>query len=132
MGLRNDDKKATGDRFEKQATAYLSMQGLTIVAHNYRVPRVGEIDIIAYDPFDDVVICVEVKARQSASFGTGGQAVTEQKQAKLVKTMSYFLLDERYICWANKNIRFDVMAYDLGQLTWLKAAFMASDFLEEQ
>lgn len=116
--------KTIGDRFEQQAQRYLIQQGLTIVAHNYRVPRVGEIDIIAYDPSDETLICVEVKARQSRCFGTGAQAVTPQKQAKLVKTMGHFLVDERFICWADKNVRFDVMAYDLGQLTWLKAAFL--------
>lgn len=113
--------KAIGDYFEHQAQALLLKAGFQIIASNYRVARVGEIDIIACR--GDLLLCVEVKARRSHRFGTATQMVNLAKQRKLIATMGYFLMDNK--SFANYAIRFDVIAFDDGVPTWLEAAFLA-------
>lgn len=113
--------KAIGDYFERQAQALLIKAGFQIVTSNYRVARVGEIDIIACR--GDLLLCVEVKARKSHRFGTATQMVSVSKQHKLIATMGYFLADNEQ--FANYVIRFDVIAFDDGVPTWLEAAFLA-------
>ena len=114
--------KAIGDYFERQAQALLITAGFQIVATNYRVARVGEIDIIACQ--DDLLLCVEVKARKSNRFGVAAEMVSATKQRKLIATMGYFLADADNDDFAHCAVRFDVIAFDDGVPTWLEAAFM--------
>jgi putative endonuclease len=55
-----------GQRGEEIAAAYLSAHGYDILARNVRIEH-DEIDIIAFDPEDNIVVFVEVKTRASAS-----------------------------------------------------------------
>lgn len=55
-----------GRRGEEVAAAYLLTQGYRINARNIRVGR-DEIDLLAYDPQDGVLVFVEVKARTRRS-----------------------------------------------------------------
>jgi putative endonuclease len=52
----------TGRKGEEVAAVYLRSLGYTIYDRNVRVHR-DEIDIIAYDPADKVIVFVEVKTR---------------------------------------------------------------------
>ena len=70
-----------GLRGEDLACEALAGRGYTVVARRYRT-RSGELDIIARH--GDYLVFVEVKARQSGSFGDPEEAVTLQKQQKMV------------------------------------------------
>ena len=63
---------------ERLAADHLTRLGLRILARNWRC-RYGELDVIAVDPVDDVVVFVEVKTRTGDGFGGLAQAVTAQK-----------------------------------------------------
>jgi putative endonuclease len=70
-----------GLRGEELACDELARRGYTIVERRYRT-RAGELDIVARHR--DYVVFIEVKARSDASFGEPEEAVTEQKQQKMV------------------------------------------------
>lgn len=54
---------ARGQTGEVLAVAHLTGRGFTITACNVRIGRRDEIDIITYDPTDQVLVFVEVKTR---------------------------------------------------------------------
>lgn len=58
-------KKEVGDAGEELAAKYLLRQGYDIRERNLRLHR-DEIDIVAFDPKDAVLVFVEVKTRSKA------------------------------------------------------------------
>ncbi len=97
----NRDKGARG---EDLATACLKKEGYRIVERNYRC-RFGEIDIIAMDNGD--VVFVEVKGRQSDTFGAPEEAIGPTKQKKISKAALHYLQEKGL---TGHNARFDVVA----------------------
>ena len=89
---------------EKLAVAELKRRGYAITARNYRT-ECGEIDIVAED--GDTLVFVEVKARETAEFGTAAEAVTSWKQRRLVRMARDYLIRERV---PDRPCRFDVVA----------------------
>lgn len=77
------ENKKTGDLGEKYAQRVLLEKGFKIVGENYH-SRYGEIDIIAQN--SEFVLFVEVKTRSENSLGSPAQAVTKQKQKKILRT----------------------------------------------
>ncbi|WP_457421309.1 YraN family protein [Roseateles sp. P5_E7] len=119
------DTKARGDAAEDAALAHLQRAGLRLLERNYRVGagpnrRAGEVDLILLD-HDGTLVFVEVRARASASHGGAAASVTVRKQQRLIYAAQHYLL--RYA--SPPPCRFDVVALDGDQLTWLKAAFDA-------
>ena len=109
---------------EVMAARYLRKKGYTLIAANYRT-RFGEIDIIAADK--KYIAFVEVKLRSGAAIYTPEEAVTPQKQQKIVKAaMQYLQLHP-----SDLQPRFDVIAIvaddrdpmKTRSLEHLKAAF---------
>ena len=74
---------------ECYAAEYLLKKGYKIAARNFR-SRFGEIDIIAENP--DIVAFVEVKTRERHYISRPAEAVTLQKQQKIIKTAQFYLL----------------------------------------
>jgi putative endonuclease len=72
---------AFGEYGEDLACAELEQRGYRVIARRYRT-RSGELDIVAQD--GEYLVFVEVKARRSGSFGDPEEAVTLQKQQRLV------------------------------------------------
>ena len=66
---------------ENLACAELERRGYAILARRYKTSH-GELDIVARD--GDYLVFVEVKARDGSSFGEGEEAVTAQKQQRIV------------------------------------------------
>jgi putative endonuclease len=66
---------------EDLACATLAARGYTVFARRYRT-RAGELDIIARH--GDYLVFIEVKARQTGSYGDPEEAVTMQKQQRMV------------------------------------------------
>lgn len=104
-----------GKSGEKTAAKFLRKKGYNIAGTNYRC-RFGEIDIIAEK--DGVMVFVEVKARSSAKFGLGYEAVTADKQAKLIKTAQHYMAEN-----GEAPARFDVISIDGSEITHIENAF---------
>ena len=91
-----------GTAGEVLAARFLRDKGFEILAANFRC-RHGEIDIVASDRA--YIAFVEVKTRQSDSLYTPREAVTIQKQRRLIATAGFYL--SRYP--AALQPRFDVI-----------------------
>ena len=93
-----------GHRSEAVAARHLETNGYRILERNYRT-GLGEIDIIARDK--DTIVFVEVKARQTGSFGNPKGAVTMDKQRKISMVALQYLKSTRQV---TARARFDVVA----------------------
>lgn len=94
-------RKVIGIDGESQVAKYLSSQGFTILARNYR-KLYGEIDIIATK--SDVVAFVEVKTR-TYHYLNPAEIITPSKQKKIAMTAHSFIASHDY---HDKVYRFDV------------------------
>jgi len=87
---------------EVLAARFLRDKGYTVLSSNYH-SRFGEIDIIAVDRKQ--IVFVEVKTRTDDSYIEPKEAVTIEKQHKLLRTASHYL--QAYP--SNLQPRFDVV-----------------------
>lgn len=74
-------KDVLGKLGEDLAAEHLTGVGFEIITRNWRCPPIGEVDIIARDARDLVV--VEVKTRSSTRFGSPAEAITPAKLLRL-------------------------------------------------
>lgn len=105
-----------GHTGEDAAVALLLKRGYEIVGRNVRMPG-GEIDVVARD--GDVVVFVEVKARESRRFGSALSAVDARKRRTLRKLAGEWL----QLFAPRANARFDVVAEDGSRIAHYKDAF---------
>ncbi len=117
---RKTTTKSLGDAGEAQALAHLQGAGLRLLARNYRTPGRGggEIDLIMQEP-DGTHVFVEVRRRAGLSTGGAAASVSATKRARLVFAARHYLMRLA----TTPPCRFDVVAIDGDELTWLKAAF---------
>lgn len=101
---------------EEAAVALLLERGYHIVGRNVRMPG-GEIDVVAKD--GEVVVFVEVKARESNRFGSALSAVDARKRRTLRRLAGEWL----QLFAPTSRARFDVVASDSGRLAHYKDAF---------
>jgi len=100
-------RKNTGDYGEKLAKDFLKKRGYSIIETNYRCPY-GEIDIVARQK--GTLSFIEVRTKQTLSFGIPEESVTASK-AKRMKATAYHYLqshDNLPASW-----RIDFVAVDL-------------------
>jgi len=114
--------KTLGDAFEARALRYLERQRMRLVARNVRC-RGGEIDLVMMDERGALVF-VEVRARTSRRFADAAASIGAMKRARLVRAAQHYLTTWR---GALPACRFDVIAFDAGQLRWLPDAFRADE-----
>lgn len=93
-----------GRRAEGIAATHLKKNGYSIIEKNYRT-RTGEIDLIAMD--GDTLVFIEVKARRTERFGSPKEALSIQKQKKIVLTAYHYL---KALGRSDLRIRFDVVS----------------------
>ena len=127
MGLldvfqRRTDKQKIGAAGEDQALRHLQQHGLTLAERNFRC-KGGEIDLVMQE--GSTLVFVEVRKRkesaQAAQFGGAAASVGRAKQRRLVVAAEVYL--KRF--HMPPACRFDVVAIDGGELSWLKNAFDA-------
>jgi putative endonuclease len=102
-----DARQRLGEIGEQMAADTLLEQGYSLLTRRFR-SRFGEIDIVAKD--EDTLVFVEVKARTDREFGDPADAVTVQKQRRIVR------MAEEYLMLAGgpeMACRFDVVTIDL-------------------
>lgn len=97
------DHRATGQRGEDLAAAYLRRQGYQILARNFR-GRTGEVDIVARQ--GDTLVIVEVKAGRGDPHFPPRVRVGPQKQRTLIRLAEEVM---RKLRLSNVSIRIDVV-----------------------
>ena len=126
MPLLNWKQKVTtrqsGAAAEDVALAHLQAAGLSLVTRNSRTPGRGggEIDLIMRAP-DGTLVFVEVRARRGTDKGGAAASVGAIKQRRVVLAAQHYLMRLP----APPPCRFDVVAIDGGQISWLPGAFDA-------
>jgi len=105
---------------EQIAAEYLESHKYEVVERNFRA-KTGEIDLIAKK--DGYYVFVEVKSRLSARFGAPMQAVTREKQWRIVRTAEYYLMARRI---RDVDIRFDVIEVFCDRVNHVENAFWAN------
>ena len=107
-----------GDLAEDAAAAFLSRQGPTPVARNYRC-RFGEIDLIFNDGV--TLVFVEVRFRKNKEFGGASESITYAKQRKLLRAARHYMAEQRRF----PACRFDAVLLngDTSNIEWLRNAF---------
>lgn len=83
-------KDSIGAYGEQVAAEHLVRAGFVVVERNWRCD-IGEVDIVAMDGAT-VVVC-EVKTRSGLGFGSGLEAVTRQKLARLHRLAARWLAE---------------------------------------
>jgi len=102
------NKRYLGKHFEEYATNYLKEKGYKILDRNFNCSY-GEIDIIAKK--DNILCFIEVKARSKKDFGSPLEAITINKQKRMVKVAQYYCLKNNL---KETPLRFEAIGIDLS------------------
>lgn len=97
-----------GKRGEDVAHDYLRSKGMTVLTRNWRGKR-GELDLVCKD--GDTLVFVEVKTRDRAGLAAPSDALTPEKQRRLVRAAEEYL--SRNKAW-DQPCRFDLVAVTVG------------------
>lgn len=108
-------KQRVGQQGEDDALFYLQQQGLQLIERNFRC-KGGEIDLLMQDK--KTLVFVEVRKRARDNYGGAAASVTMSKQQRLIVAAQFYL--QRYTM--PPPCRFDVVAIDDGNISWLKNA----------
>jgi len=109
-----------GQAAEQQACLYLQKKGLKLIQKNFFC-KMGEIDLIMQE--GAFLVFIEVRYRTTDDYGTPSETVGKQKQRRLIKTASLFLIKNKK--FQQYPARFDVVAIKPDQIEWIKQAFLA-------
>jgi putative endonuclease len=113
--------KQIGDAGEEAAARHLVVNGLEVLARNFRV-KGGEIDLVCRDGTSTVF--VEVRRRAKANFGGAAASVTATKQRRLILAARHWLARH-----GDVPCRFDCVLIEGEQLEckleWIRDAFRA-------
>ena len=114
-----------GRHWEDKAADFLVQQGLALLARNLSC-KAGEIDLVALER-DGTLVFIEVRQRRSPRFGRAGDTVNHAKQRRLIRAACWLLpgITAGFLAGRPTACRFDVIGFDNGALTWLKAACQA-------
>lgn len=97
------DHNEFGKIAEDLAVDFLTRNGYKILARNFRYLK-AEIDIIA--EFENKIIIVEVKARNTDAFLEPQEAVNKKKIKLLISAAHYFIEENNL----DKEVQFDIIS----------------------
>lgn len=106
--MATDPRTRTGSLGEDAALRCYLEAGYRLIARNWRC-RIGELDLVLARG-STLVFC-EVKARWGSGYGSGWEAVTLRKQAKVRSVAQAFLVSSRL---QPDGVRFDVASVMLA------------------
>lgn len=116
--------RSKGKFYEATVAQYLIKKGYNIIKQNYQT-RFGEIDIIAEEKSRQLLVFVEVKARDISKKVHPFEAVDERKQKKIIMAAQQYLIDNDI---KNVYIRFDVVGVILDDKKILKIEILQDAF----
>jgi putative endonuclease len=111
------NKRAIGSEAEEWAVKVLKKEGYKVVERNYRSPF-GELDIIAEE--GGFLVFVEVKRRDTESFGNPLDAITATKKRHMIKSALFYIKSHPH---ADKRVRFDVVGIGIHGVKLVRNAF---------
>lgn len=114
-------KLEEGKAGEERAEKALKKLGYRILERNFRT-RFGEIDIVAEEK--GCLVFVEVKKRNTSTFGDSFDAVNKRKRQHLIKSALFYM---KHHDSCNRKVRFDVVGIDGDGVRIIKNAFMSED-----
>jgi putative endonuclease len=94
-----------GSRAERAARRWLEARDLCHIESNYCCPY-GELDLVMLE--DQCLVIIEVRYRQSESYGGALESVTPVKQQRIARATQHFLQHRRK--HTHRPLRFDVLA----------------------
>ena len=112
------NKREEGIQGEEQAAKTLKSKGYRIIEKNYRSPF-GELDIIAEE--GGYLVFVEVKKRNTRTFGDSFEAINAVKKKRIVRTAMFYMKTHKY---QDRKVRFDVVGIDRENVKIVKHAFI--------
>ena len=108
-----------GKNAERLACEFLQQKGLKLDAVNYSC-RAGELDLIMQDA--NHLVFVEVRYRQTKTFGSSADSIDSYKRKKLLKTAKFYL--QQHDLTEKVPSRFDVITIDANnKINWIQNAF---------
>lgn len=116
QGSSPNNTRALGDLAEQRAEKHLIEHGLVLIDRNFSC-AVGEIDLLMRDKKQ--LVFVEVRYRNSPTFGSALETVTRKKQKKIIAAAQYYL--QKYC--KSVDYRFDVVGITHNELHWVPSAF---------
>lgn len=102
-----------GDHGETLACEHLRNLGLEVVARNWRISDGGlrgELDVVALDHANGLVVFVEVKTRRGSGFG-GPLAAVDHRKADRVRRLAMAFMAQAHLPY--REVRFDVVGVRL-------------------
>ncbi len=111
--LEHADKVKTGSTGETLATKFLERQHYEIRGRNIHLGK-DEIDILAFDPEDQVLVFVEVKSRKKTDVDYGPELdFHHRKKMRLKRAMDKWVTDNEY----DGSYRLDLVCVVQGKVT---------------
>jgi len=107
---RKSRSDISGRECEKIACSYLKSKGYKIIKRNY-LCELGEIDIIADD--GKRLVFVEVKSRNSTTFGLGRDAVDKEKLRKMRNASAFYM---KRVYKSTRPLRYDLIEIYDGKI----------------
>lgn len=107
MTIDDDNSKKTllrkiGDRGEDAVAQYLTKRGFRLIARNYNIPGVGELDLVFEK--EGVLYVTEVKSRKNQGpYPHSVEAVDFRKRKRIFRTTKRFMAERGYF---NRDIIF--------------------------
>ena len=115
--MKQNNRKL-GSLKEQEAKQYLESLGYEILETNFYA-KGGEIDLIARE--GEYLVFIEVKYRSTEKNGNPLEAVTLQKQNKILRTANYYMYKNQIPEYT--PCRFDVVAILGKEIVLIKDAF---------
>jgi len=122
-------QNVTGKETECLACKHLTRKGLHLIEKNFAWSG-GELDLIM--KHSEVIVFVEVRFRKNSKFGTGLTSVDKYKQAKIIRTASYYLQIKPL--FRDLPCRFDIVSVtkdntllNTKAISWVKNAFQIEE-----
>lgn len=115
--MTDRSRQAYGRFGEDRARRWYEQRGYTVLARNWRCDH-GELDLVVAR--EHLVVFCEVKARRDDAFGSGFDAVTPAKQARIRRLAARWLAEAGA---GRRAVRFDVAVVTGSTLEVLEDAF---------
>ena len=112
------NKRTIGFEKEQLAIQYVTSQGMTILEKNFYF-RGGEIDLIGTE--NEYLCFIEVKYRTTNQYGLPEDAITWEKQKKMIFGAKQYLYKQKLPF--DTPCRFDTITIYREHITWIRNAF---------
>ena len=111
--LAQKEKMQTGGLGEDLASIFLKKLGYEVRQRNIRLGK-DEIDILAFDPEDKVLVFVEVKTRKRSDVDYGPELdFHHRKKKRLKRAMDKWIVENNY----DDGYRLDLLCVVAGKVT---------------